>query len=250
MLQFNRFSVETLNGFVNDFFARNLVLTNYFGVDLKDVDCIKTEHSLLIRKPYINFYRLYIMSDDEDDLITVLKDVDKNHAINIPTKNGITKWDDALTKSGFYQFAIYDRHRNSKPFVKRGEFIELWANESDCAEVKKLLFDTFSPITGWLPNNNELLAMIINHQVMVIRDESGISGVFIFTINNKKCELNAWVSLRGQGLDLFLNALNLLAEQEIKIVYAWINRKNINVRKMYRRFGFIADGLIDYTYLK
>jgi hypothetical protein len=242
--------LDILETLVNDFFGRKLIFNNYFGISLEDVDFVKTEHSLILRKSYVSFYRIYVMSDDENDLIILLKGIQKNHSINIPTKKDITIWDKVLVVSGFDNFAIYERHFNTKKFEKRGELTECYAKESDFEEIRNSLYSTFSPITGWLPNEKELKQKISNKQIMINRDEQGLSGIIVYTINNKKADLNAWVGLRGQGIYLFLDMFNLLAEKEVKIAHAWINEKNTSVKKIYKIMGFVPDGLKDYIYIK
>lgn len=250
MLHFDIVPKEIIESYLNDFFNRKLIFNNYFGIDLSDVDFIKTDYTLILRKPYVGFYRVYILSEDEDDLSFLLKDMDKNHAINIPTKKEIFVWDKVLSNSGFYNFALYERYRNKKVFEKNGDLIDYYAVDSDLEEIKKGLFEAFSPITGWLPNDTTLISMIKNRQIMVNRDDQGMSGIIVYTISGKKADLNAWIGLRGQGIYLFLNMFNLLAEKGVRIANAWINQKNTSVKKMYKIMGFEPDGLKDYIYIK
>jgi len=250
MLHFNNVPPEVLNEYVNNFFGRKLAFNNYFVIDLSDVEFIKTKYSLILRKPYVGFYRVYVMSDNETDVMEVLKEMDKNHAINIPSKNDITNWNSLLLSSGFYNLAIYERYHNKKKFEKRGDLIDFYAVDSDFEEIKKGLYDVFLPITGWLPNDIDLKTMISNRQIMVNRDDQGMTGIIVYTIKNKKADLNAWVGLRGQGIYLFLNMFNLLAEKDVTLAHAWINQKNTPVKKIYKIMGFEPDGLMDYIYVK
>ena len=250
MLDFISAPLQILESYLNDFINRKLIFNNYYGIDLGDVDFIKTDHTLILRKRFLGFFRVYILSEDEKDLFDLLKCVGKNHAINIPIKRDILMWDTLLSNCGFYNFAIYERYRNKKPFIKNGDLIDYFAVGNDFGEIKKGLFNAFSPITGWLPNDTTLKLMIKNKQIMINRDTLGMSGIIVYTINNKKADLNAWIGLRGQGIYLFLNMFILLAEKEVRIANAWINQKNTSVKKMYKIMGFEPDGLKDYTYLK
>jgi hypothetical protein len=250
MIYFEAVSIEQIESYINDFFSQKLIFNNYFGIDLSDVEIVKTSKSLIIRKPFVGFHRIYVLSVDESDLISVLKDIPVDHAVNIPTKKDITLLEEILLKGGFSKFASYERYRNVKKFVKSGELIDYYANPSDFDEIKAGLHSVFSPVTGWLPDDNALGVMIENKQVMINRDDQGLSGIIIYTINNKKADLNAWVGWRGQGIYLFLNMFNLLAEKEVRIANAWINQINSSVKKMYKIMGFKPDGLKDYTYLK
>jgi len=235
---------------IDEFLQKKLFFNNYFNVNLSDVEFFETDFSLLIRKAYQGFYRLYILSVSESDLIEILKEIEEKHAVNIPTKKDISDWQRLLEYSGFKLFATYIRHTNKKEFVKKGDLYDFYANPSDFEEIKTTLYQTFSPITGWLPNDEELSLKIENQQIMVNRDDEGLSGLIIYTINNRKADLNAWVGKRGQGIYLFLNMFNLLAERNVRSAYAWINSENLKVLKIYRIMGFEPDGLQDYTFLK
>jgi len=45
--------------------------------------------------------------------------------------------------------------------------------------------------------------MISNKQIMINRDEQGLSGIIIYTIKNKKADLNAWIDLETKEYIFF-----------------------------------------------
>jgi len=100
-LQFDKVSSEILEKYIDDFFTRRLIFNNYFGIKFKRCRFIKTEHTQILRKPYIGFYRIYIMSDEEEDLKALLKVIDHKSCNKHPHKGDISIWDKVLLASGF-----------------------------------------------------------------------------------------------------------------------------------------------------
>jgi hypothetical protein len=249
MLQFIQTSEGILKNYIDEFFSRKLIYNNYFGIDLTNSDCFRTKGTLIIRKRYDSFFRVYILSDNKESLTDSLQKIGRDHVINIPSKGEITLWETILSQSNFQKIAVYIRMYN-KTFERRGEFIECYAVESDIKQIRDILYEVFSPITGWLPDNMELMQMISNKQVFVDRDEKGISSVLVFTVKNRKIEFRAWASLRGHGLFLFYNAFNLMAELGVYHAYLWTNENNHKAKRIYELLGFERDGLKDYIFVK
>ena len=249
MLQFIQTSEGILKQYIDEFFSRKLIYNNYYGIDLKNSDFFLTKGTLIIRKRFEGFFRVYILSDNKDSLTDNLREIGGGYVINIPSKGDVTLWEAILSQSNFRKIAVYLR-MYKKTFERRGEFIECYALESDIEQIRYILYKVFSPITGWLPGDMELMQMILNKQVFVDRDEKGISSVLIFTIKNRKIEFRAWASLRGQGLFLFYNAFNLMTELGIGHAYLWTNENNHKAKRIYELLGFERDGLKDHIFLK
>ncbi|MBK6564116.1 MAG: hypothetical protein IPG18_02730 [Saprospiraceae bacterium] len=249
MNDFLKANNSELSKIVDEFFLRKLKFNNYFGLEFSDVEYLITDKTLILRKSFESFFRIYILSECEKDLISVLSNLDKSHIINIPTKKQIEDWDNVLVQSNYECYAVYER-LNNKNCEKRGDFEPCYAEIADINEIMNVLNSTFSPITAWLPTRKELVSFINDNKVLVNKDEIGVSGVLIFTIENKKVYFNAWASIRGQGLFLILNVFNLMAEIGIKNSYLWTNSENKKAKKIYSILGFEADGLKDYTYIK
>ena len=249
MNDFLKATNSDLSKIVDNFFLRKLKFNNYFGLELNDIEYLMTDKTLVLRKSFESFFRIYILSECENDLISVLSNIDKSHIINIPTKKQIEDWDTVLVQSNYDCYAVYER-LNNKTCEKRGDFDPCYAQIEDISEIISVLNSTFSPITAWLPTKKELISFINDNKVLVNKDDKGVSGVLIFTIENKKVYFNAWASIRGQGLFLILNVFNLMAEIGIQNSYLWTNSENKKAKKIYSILGFEVDGLKDYTYIK
>lgn len=242
-------SPEIIQSYITLFYSKKLLFCNYYGTDLSDVDFIVSDNTLLLRKPYELFYRIYILSTNEDDLISILKEVDYNHAINIPSKKSIHSWEDVMLKANFHCLAVYNRFYYPS-IESRGKFIEDYALINDLEKIYSILYANFSPITDRLPSKKELGTMILNKQIIVNRKNNEVSGLFIFSFEKNKCYFNAWIDLNGNGLSLVFNAFNMLAERDINYAYLWVKEGNIVSSKTHEVLGAVPDGLKDYTFLK
>ena len=129
------------------------VMNNYYGVD-DDSFCeiCETEHSLLIRKKEFHFYRLYVLTDDVNDLENSLKNLTgSEYAINIPSKTPIDNWDVLLRNSGFEFLDVYSRYYNNSIRTFPTE-IDTFAEYDEIGDIASLLYANFSLYTDHLPS--------------------------------------------------------------------------------------------------
>jgi hypothetical protein len=114
-----------------------------------------------------------------------------------------------------------------------------------------MLYETFTTYTDYLPEDEDLLAMISNRQILVNRYENGrVGGIVIFTIEAAKGYINVWLDKTGNGIPLMYKTYNVFESNGVKYVNFWINSQNRNVIVLHRMMGAKPDGLIDYTFIK
>lgn len=245
---------DSLRQIVQEFLSRKLLYSNYFMTPLEGMLYALGTDTLLLKQQCEGFNRVFYMSNDGEELRTMLRQLTEKDAINIPTKHNIG--DDLLsilTESGYSLFATYERlYKNTNE--PRGDFEDDYATPKDSLQIKKLLLSQlYSPITDRIPSDEELLEMIENKQALVNRDENGeVNGVLFFSIDGKKCNFLDWASIApvGESLFLFYNAFNFMGKLGIERSTIWVRSDNIRPKKIYLSWGYQPDGLKDYTFLK
>ncbi|MCX6304755.1 MAG: hypothetical protein NT040_07295 [Bacteroidetes bacterium] len=225
------------------------VLSNYFVKDLTGFEYFMTEKSIILRKKYDDFYRVYIITTDISEIEVILSDLDGKNAINIPAKGEIDAWNNLLSLCGYDLIGVYERYYN--PNTEPGEgFTASFAGPDDFEKIKSMMYGYFNPMTDWLPTDDMLQKMIQNNQVIVNVKHLELSGFFIYTFEGKKCYLNCWYDNSGDGLYLLYNVYALMKMKDIRYSYFWVNATNNYVTKIHTLLGSRPDGLKDYTFYK
>ena len=230
-----------------------IVLSNFYGVDENEVYYgVCSEESLAIVKNECDYQRMYVVTINTNDLISLLSlslITDQKYVINIPTKGDIAQWDNLLKNFEFKQIGTYHRYNNLKIKYRKSAIGE-YANINQIGEIEKLLQDNFSKYTDHLPTKKELSEMIQNNQVLVDLENGAVVGCLIYTIEGKKVYLNVWIDKGGNGLFLLYKVYNIIFDLQCKMAYFWVNDENLPVIKLHLLMGASQDGLVDYTYLK
>lgn len=234
---------------LEEIYDSGLIISNYISLDLDNTEYHRTEFSLLIRKSYSNFSRLYFLSKNINDLKNILHKVQPVSVINIPTRSDITIYDELLTASGYNLYKVFETYYNNN--IRGFDiFREHFACEEDIERVKYLLYSNLNVYTDHLPNDDDLLKMIQSKQVLVNYENNEICGVFIFSIQGKKCYFNFWVDIGKNGLFLIYNMYNYLKYMDINYAYLWVDNANKKVIGMHKLMGCKPNGDQDYIYVK
>jgi len=251
MIVFEKKQKADIQAIIDDKFSKKLQFNNYFGIELLDCEINITTKTLLIRKKHGDFYRLYILSEDLIQLQELMEELGSNHVVNVPTKKPILEFEKIMQLTGFILVAKYNRYYYSK-IKKNSTFKNTYAIQSDFDQIKSILYETFSPVTGHLPSDNDLYKMIQENQILVNRgyDKISVNGIIGFFLERKKCYLSFWADNNGGGLELLYSVFSLLKEREIDYVYFWVNEENTNTIKIHKMLGALPDGLIDYIFKK
>ncbi len=235
--------------------GRKPLMSNFFGLNEQyDYSYLEGTNSLILRKREYDFYRLFVMTTDVDELGQLLAELDDEvYVINIPSRKPIEDWETLLNKSGFKYYATYSRYCNIKiaQMKKHKTTLNLRPTQNDLDDIYNLLKESFSPYTGHLPSRNELSDMINNNQIFIDRYSDGqVCGVNIHTITGTTGFGNAWVDKGDHAVELLFDMYNEMIEMGVKRHIFWVNDANLGVAKMHIRMGAKTDGLKDYTYIK
>ncbi len=229
--------------------------TNYFLQELqsKSFNTKYSNHSIVFFDKDVDFYRLYFFSSDLHDLSMIINDLKiRQTTVDIITKSFSQNLHTLFLESGFKNIALYKRIENKNLPV-------YYSNENfSFADIKELeflyerLFNDFDKYTDHFPTFEKLKILIDNKQVIVVRDESKISGYIIYQIQGKKVHLNYWYNEGNQlnSLVLLINFYGLMNEKGIKSGFGWTNIKKQDVIKTHQKIGYKFDGLEDYIYLR
>lgn len=231
------------------------ILSNFYGLEEGyPYEYLMSNSSVIIRKQESDFYRVYILTTDTEDIVPALIDLKGcDYIINIPSRKPIDDWDELLKKCGFEYYETYSRICNPKvaTMKKRPTAIEEFAKPTDLDDIMDLLTENFSLYTAHLPSKEKMMQMIEGHQIYVDRYENGhVCGVNIFEINGPVGYGVAWLDKGEYGLDLQLNMFNHFIDHGVKRLIGWVRDSNVKVVKMHLRMGASPDGLKDYTYIK
>lgn len=254
MVHFELLSLEETQLLVRQFTSKKVRYNNYFMNDLAGMESFHTSDTLLLKKDYGEFCRVYFISDSDEELVECLRELDSKDAINIPTKRQLDeKIIGILNEGGYKLLTTYERlYKNTNE--GRGEFEEAYAESRDVNDIESLLIaQLFNPISDRIPSREEIHEMVANKQVLVNRDDNGkVNGALIFDFEGKKCNFLEWASTAsvGESLFLYLNAFNLMAEKGIERSTIWVRSDNERPKKIYLSWGYQPDGLKDYTFLK
>ena len=253
--KFIKESKEAIEKLVDDWKVNHKpILSNYYGLTSGyDYEYLLKDSSIVVRKKEGDFYRLFVLSTNPEELYGLLSPLEDENVINIPSRKPIDDWEVVMKNSGFEYYSTYSRYCNTKiaSMKKHKTTLNIHANLEHTDDIYQLLTETFSPYTGHLPNKRELEEMIANQQVMIDKFPDGrVSGVNIHTITGVTGYGNAWVDKGEHAVELLLDMYNEMIEKGVKRHVFWVNDANIGVAKMHIKMGAKLDGLKDYTYIK
>lgn len=242
---------DNILSIMSDSLLRKNVVSNYFNQPFHQGDALYyTDHTSVLCVKNNSFTRLFLLSDEGEDCITVLSSLPNNrYVINIPTKNDISTSKEILSRSGFAHTNTFVRLYNTK--IKPGNVDRvIYADESLVGEIINLLNRHFTDYLSYIPDRTELKALIKDKNVIVKVEDGVLKGVFVLEFNGKKAYFRIWADESKQGLDLIINAFAVVASKNINYVYNWVNLENTKSLTIYKFFGAKPDGLYDYVFLK
>jgi hypothetical protein len=244
----------SLQSKISDFLTKKPLYSNYFGVKLDDVEHIEYPQTLVIRKPFETFTRIYYLSNNADELVKILKKMSRDDIINIPSrgKDLPNSMKDVLFSSGYYLYATYVRLYNHHIKAQK-EFIESFANINDLETMYEMLYEHFIPFADHLPTRSELVDMVNNKQILVNRDNYGkVTGLLGFERNKNYwyCSLLLDKSGGANGLMLIFKLYIHMAANNVERLYCWVRNTNETMLKIYKVLKYQLDGLKDYIFVK
>jgi len=257
MKEFNLEKINTAKTeeYIKTIYTRRTALFNYFGQNFEQNDkFIETKDTFILLKPVRDFNRIYVASNNRNELIDILKGLKGTNVINYPTKDDIHDIEMIMKECGYDQIGIYERFTYNVRNLAYGnmrekvEFAPIGSDE----EIYNLYsgWSYFNPYTDWLPSLEELKEFINNKSVIINRRNETITGVNICPIIGAIMNLRLIIDVSGGGIKLMNAMFDIAREKGIKRCQWWVNSQNTRAINFYRHLGAIPDGLNDYTYIK
>jgi hypothetical protein len=215
---------------------------------------MENSETLILKKKFEGYSRIYFLSNNSDQLIELFKTLSEDDIINIPSKIDInSNLQKILTDSNYSLYETYTRLYNNNLPKSFNKFIDNFATIDDIPLIYDILYSNFVPFTDHLPSKEELVEMINNRQIFVNRNDSNeVTGVLGVEYKTARCYLSLFIDKTESynGLFLLFNFFSYMRSLNINRSYIWTNCNNIKTIKLYQFLGYKEDGLKDYTYTK
>lgn len=225
--------------------------SNYYGSRLEEGDdYIETESSLILRKKEGDFYRIYVMSVSEAEVIDILKKLPGVNILNVPAKSDVSEWKAMMQSAGFEYVSVYERYYYKKVKERKNAESINYATPEQVEAICTLFRNHFSLYTDYLPAKDEMAALVKRGNVIVNYSEGELCGAFVYETEGRKCYLRAWYDRGENGLKLLFDVYCIMYLKGISYAYFWVNSTNTNVKKIHELLGAVPDGLKDYTFIK
>lgn len=161
---------------------------------------------------------------------------------------------DIVKSMGFHFYKKYYRMQFSVGREKRFPIKEkaVFAKEADCEQIYKLLYSSFDVLSDHLLTREELKQALLFHQVIKICWDTELAGVLIFEKHGVKSYLRALCVNHGfRRRDIGFSLVNSYIDihrKESQSFYLWVESTNESAIRLYEKFGYRYDGLVDYIY--
>jgi hypothetical protein len=252
VLKMEKINIEKSKEYRQKIFSLRLY-SNYFGLPFAEGDLyVSTDHTFILAKPSEGFYRLFVASDNREDLTRLLKSIEGVNVLNIPSKDDITGWKHLMSDAGYENIGIYERLYYSE-FRTGGDLDKIiYAKENEVEEIYNLYYgyEGFTPYVDYLPSKKELRELINEKGVIIDKQDDKICGVHIFSIKGKTCDSKLLLDMNNNGLKLFWDLFDIVYLKGINYIVGWVNTKNKKAKSIYLLLGGKLDGLKDYTFIK
>lgn len=125
-----------------------------------------------------------------------------------------------------------------------------YAGAGDVKEIKNILYKYFNAVCEQLPDEDEIIVAVAEHQIYVTRKADGnIISVSWFVKNNNNTLLRYWIKLPQYRNGYSSGMKRLLSYYgSTNRLFVWVREDNIRACEVYQHLGFIYDGLIDEVY--
>lgn len=158
-----------------------------------------------------------------------------------------------LTDCGFTQIFRRRRLVSSTSEFESNDATCDFGSIDDFQTVRSLLACSFSPLTGCIPDDDELKDALMNSQIIVIRENNAITALLHFRNDKKNREIRHLCVLeghraRGLASSLVGKFLNLNRNEKKTIV--WVREGYREAETVYEKFGFVPDGMISDVFVK
>lgn len=121
-----------------------------------------------------------------------------------------------------------------------------YAEETETDRINTLLRETFNPMYAYIPSLEELRKMIMDREILVVRQEGAVAGVLHFEM--QKGNMMLWQiavdpRFRGRGLGrCLLDGWHSIYKDSVKAFVLWTDAENDRAIQMYTAAGYQPDG--------
>ena len=227
------------------------------------LNLIASDNSLMIARQQTSFTQLYFASSNQvvltDSLREKLRVIAKPTIVDLIGPESTIK---TLSESfRVHGFVLRERLRRMSiiPPLKRStdtqtsrlSLVAAKARQQDVEWIGQALAADFDPFVDQFPSPEELLRLILNHQILVCLTEDGPAGFLLSFRHGSTALIKYWYvspAYRGQGVGtLLMNALIESAPQPKRLLL-WVKDRNQTAIERYEHFGFRREGLVDEIY--
>lgn len=198
--------------------------------------------------------------------------IDNDHPIGIPEEtlcslnerdliySDITLRDEFIYERSIFQqlnmlpYRVYERKSvNNEGKHYREMLNPQYAKESDLQDIYEMLIDNFDLMADHIPDKEELLRFIQNHNITCVYLKDKIAGVLIYEDQGVKSYIRA-LCVKNEfqnsavGYSLMARYFNSYIDSNVRLFYLWVDSANTSVMKLHDYFGFQADGLKNYIF--
>lgn len=230
----------------------NPIYSNYLNQAIDETDFFYASNCsfILVKEIEDKYRRIYLMSNDLEDSIRILRSLEGICILNMPTEGDITVWKKLMENSEFELLGVYERFYNTN--------IHSFSNSKNISyailEQEPIIYDLFQDYFSFYmdypPTHEELRHLITQKNVIVNYEGTSLCGAFVFELKGKKCYLRLWRDTGKDGLKLLLDFYTLAAEKGIDYIYFWVNSENLKVKKMHKLLGAQQENVKDYSFIK
>ena len=214
----------------------------------------KKEEGLLFFRQTPDFYYLYYSVGSLEQLSVIINgDIPKEIlVIDIIGKTEDTEHISTIFRqNGFIIHTCLERYtrinKESTEYYQLGNEITL-AEESDGFSITEMMHGNFDKYAEQLYTLQDVLALIKEKKIIVIRDTNMIKGFLIRNILPQSSVLNNFLvnpENRGEKIGSKLLKHYIFESKNTKRMWLWVLNDNEHAINLYKRHGYTSDGLID-----
>ncbi len=155
-----------------------------------------------------------------------------------------------LERSGFYRHnKLMRMSRKPQEFFGHPELNVIFAEKENAGEIIDFLYSQFDIFTSQLPSIEKVLEAIDKREITVVKQNNIVVGLAYFEPIGERMKYLYQIAVkenfRGKGIADNLLRYHFKHFAKDMSFQLWVETKNVPATKLYQKYGFIADGLMD-----
>ncbi|MGB6329958.1 MAG: MBL fold metallo-hydrolase [Halarcobacter sp.] len=204
--------------------------------------------SLFLLKKESVFFKFYYFVNDYKELTKLdsfFYTCKQTIIMEVVSKEKITNL--IYEQIGFETYKTYSRYIIDKE-VKKLNTVE-FAKEDDIKEIKKLIDDTFDPLSDYIPTREELLYFVKNKELYIVKNNIIVGiAIYIKNGNNYYFRLSCVHPDYRNGFIGYILASNI--PSDANKVITWVDNNNESAKKLNLGIGYKPDNLQNHIFIK